>query len=147
MTVQAWVWLAIASAVFFGLGDYLVVYSEQRKMNVITLYVTYTILIGLANLVYLLWFRKNGVRDVVSFTKEQWLIVVGLCVLYFFAYMMHFVSIQRATNPGYANALVMFHVVVLTMLSYWFLGKPLNAKAVGGIALIFIGGWLVTMNS
>lgn len=140
-----WVLLAIIAAVLFGLGDFIVVYSEVQKMDVITLYITYTILIGLINLIYLLFFRRSSFNQIRKFNSKEWLIVIGLCLMYFFAYMSHFVAIQQATNPGYANALVMFHVIVLTGLSYYFLAKPVNPKALFGVGLIFIGGWLVTL--
>lgn len=144
--MQSWIYLSIVSAILFGLGDFIVVYSA-KKMNVLTLYVTYTILIGLINLIYLLFFHQNGVSQIRSFGSTEWMIVAGLCLMYFFAYMSHFYAIQQATNPGYANALVMFHVVVLTALSYFFLAKPVNPKALIGVGLIFVGGWLVTLFS
>lgn len=143
---QDWVLMAMVSAIFFGIGDFLVVYSESKKMDVITLYVTYTILIGLLNVLYLLY-RKDAISDIYNFGKVQWSLVLGMCFFYFIAYMLHFVAIQRATNPGYANALVMFHVIVLTMLSYYLLSKPLNSKTMMGIGLIFVGGYLVTLYS
>lgn len=142
-----WVIMAIISAVFFGLGDFIVVFSEERKMNVITLYITYTILIGIVNLLFLILFKKDGIKDISNFGNIQWSIVIGLCFFYFLAYMLHFVAIQKASNPGYANALVMFHVIVLTAMSYIFLGKPINRYAMFGISLIFIGGYFVTMYS
>ena len=145
--MKKWVLLAIAAAVLFGLGDFIVVYSEKQNMDVITLYVTYTILIGVINLIYLLGFHKNGVETIKKFDFSDWSVVGLLCVTYFFAYIMHFIAIQTATNPGYANALVMFHVVVLTGLSTLVLGKPLSKEALGGIALMFVGGYFVTTHS
>jgi uncharacterized membrane protein len=139
-----WVTLAALSAILFGLGDYIVVFSEQRKMDVITLYITYTVLIGLVNLIYLVFFHKNA-KDVLKFGSTEWAIVAGLCVCYFLAYMLHFVALQKAPNPGYANALVMFHVVILTALSVIYLKKPVNLPSVIGIALMFVGGWLLTV--
>lgn len=141
--METWAWLSIISAVLFGLGDYIVVFSEQSRMNIITLYATYTILIGLVSFIYLVWFRKNGVKDVLAFRGKEWMIVAGLSLMYFFAYILHFIAIQIATNPGYANALVMFHVLVLTMLSYFFLSKPLSMKSLAGILLMFIGAYYV----
>lgn len=116
-------------------------------MNVITLYVTYTILIGLLNLVYLLGFNTKGLKEIKRFTHADWTVVGLLCVTYFVAYISHFIAIQSATNPGYANALVMFHVVVLITLSTYFLNKPLNTKAMYGIVIMFIGSYLVVTNA
>lgn len=140
-----WVLLAALSALFFGLGDFIVVTSENLKMDVVTLYMTYTILIGLLNLLYLVLFRNWSIQAIKEFSSKQWWIVFGLCFFYFFAYMMHFVAIQEATNPGYANALIMLHLVILTLLSWYYLSKPLNSMTVMGIILIFIGGFFVTV--
>jgi len=145
--MKDWVLMAIVSAIFFGLGDFIVVFSEDRRMNVITLYITYTIMIGFLNLLYLIVFKKDAIKDIYEFGYIQWSIVFGLCFFYFLAYMLHFVAIQKASNPGYANALVMFHVIVLTMLSYYILSKPLNSATITGIGLIFVGGYLVTLYS
>jgi drug/metabolite transporter (DMT)-like permease len=142
-----WILLAAFSAIFFGLGDFIVVASENQKMDVVTLYITYTILIGLLNLIYLVLFRQWSIGAIKNFTTNQWLIVLGLCFFYFFAYMMHFIAIQEATNPGYANALIMFHLVLLTTLSWYFLNKPLNKLAGLGVAFMFFGGYFVTMYS
>jgi uncharacterized membrane protein len=141
--VPGWAHIAMISAILFGLGDFIVVYSEKNKTDVVTLYITYTIVIGLLNLIYLLVFKKDSVPHIMNFNRNEWMIVAGLCVTYLFAYLLHFVAIQKATNPGYANALVMFHVVVLTLLSWWFLAKPISAQAVIGIGLIFVGCTLV----
>lgn len=145
--IPNWVAFAVISAVAFGLGDFIVVYSENKKVDVVTLYITYTILIGLLNFAYLVFFQPGKIKKIVSFEFSEWMIVGGLCLTYLAAYLLHFVSIQRATNPGYANALVMFHVVVLTLLSYWFLAKPLNALSIFGMVLIFVGGVIITLQS
>lgn len=137
--------MAMISAIFFGIGDFIVVFSEQKKMDVITLYMTYTIVIGAINLLYLVLFKKESIKDIIAFNTIDWTIVAGLSFFYFLAYMLHFIAIQKATNPGYANALVMLHVIVLTMLSYFLLSKPLDYRAVFGIGVMFIGGYLVTM--
>jgi uncharacterized membrane protein len=147
MVIPNWALLAIISAILFGLGDFIVVYSEKKKMDVVTLYITYTIIIGLLNLIYLFFFKKESIPQIIAFSQKQWLLIAGLCVTYLFAYLLHFVAIQKASNPGYANALVMFHVVVLTGLSYMYLAKPLNSQAIIGIGLIFVGGAMVTMYS
>ena len=145
--MKNWIYLAAISAVLFGLGDFVVVYSEEKKMNVLTLYITYTIIIGLLNLAYLIFFKKDSLKQILSFNMNDWTIIALLCFFYLFAYMLHFVAIQSASNPGYANALVMFHVVVLTLMSYYYLDKPLNKYSVLGIGLMFIGGYFVTTNS
>jgi drug/metabolite transporter (DMT)-like permease len=142
-----WIFLAIFSAITFGLGDFIVVLSEQRKMDVITLYNVYTVIVGILSAIYLFVIKKNGVKQVVNFSSIEWLIVGAFSFLYFFAYVAHFIAIQKAPNPGYANSLIMFHVVILTVLAYYFLGKPLNSMTVVGMAITFVGAYIVTQYS
>lgn len=142
-----WIIFAVISAITFGIGDFIVVSSEEKRMNVVTLYITYTILIGLLNLGYLVFFQPAKVKEIFAFKKSEWTIVGALCLFYLIAYLLHFMAIQQASNPGYANALVMFHVAVLTLLSYWFLAKPLNTASVIGIILMFVGGVIITLSS
>jgi len=139
-----WVFLSAFAAITFGLGDFIVVLSEQMKMDVFTLYMTYTIVVGFLSLLYMVTMQKDSVQQITNFSNIEWTIVSAFSILYFFAYMSHFKALQEAPNPGYSNALIMFHVAILTLLSYFFLSKPLNWKTVVGILITFIGAYIVT---
>ena len=139
-----WIFLALFSALMFGLGDFFVVWSGDKKMDVITLYILYTIIIGIINLIYLIFFRSDSIPSIYKYTQTEWIIVALFCITYLLAYLLHFIAIQKAANPGYASALVMFHVLVLTGLSYWVLSKPLNKYTGLGIILTLGGAFLVT---
>lgn len=139
-----WIFLSTFAAITFGLGDFIVVLSEEKKMDVFTLYMTYTVVVGVVSLLYMLIMDKESVTRVANFSGIEWGIVGAFSFLYFFAYMSHFKALQEAPNPGYSNALIMFHVVVLTLLSYYFLNKPLNWKTSVGIVITFIGAYIVT---
>jgi uncharacterized membrane protein len=145
ITKMNWVFLAAFAAFTFGLGDFIVVLSEQKKMDVVTLYFTYTVVVGILSGIYLFLIKKNGLNQVINFSSTEWLIVASFSALYFFAYLAHFVALQRAPNPGYANTLVMFHVVILTLFAYYYLDKPLNWITVLGMIITCIGAYLVTM--
>jgi len=139
-----WIFLSAFAAITFGLGDFIVVLSEEKKMDVLTLYMVYTVVVGLFSLFYLSLMRKDSLEQVKNFSYIEWTIVAAFSFLYFFAYMSHFMALQKAPNPGYSNALIMFHVIILTLLSYLFLNKPLNWKTVMGIVITFIGANIVT---
>lgn len=140
-----WVGLAILSAILFGLADFIVVLSERKSMDVISLYFTYSIIVGLVSLVFVLLFKKSVIEETIKYNRTQWSLVLGMCFLYFIAYILHFIALQKAPNPGYANALIMFHVIVLTLLSCYFLSKPINNLTIFGIAMMFVGGYFVTL--
>lgn len=145
--MQNWVFLSLFAATTFGLGDFIVVLSEQKKMNVLTLYIAYNIVVGLLCLFYITAVQKGSLTEIVNFSYADWLIVAAFSFLYFFAYMSHFKALQEAPNPGYSNALIMFHVIILTLLSYFLLSKPLNWKTSVGIIITFIGAYIVIVNA
>jgi len=138
-----WIFLSAFAAITFGLGDFIVVLSEQKKMDVFTLYMVYMVVVGIISFI-LLSMRKDSANQVKNFSYTEWSIVAAFSFLYFFAYMSHFMALQKAPNPGYSNALIMFHVVVLTSLAYMFLNKPLNWQTSVGILITFIGAYIVT---
>lgn len=142
-----WVFLSSFAAITFGLGDFIVVLSEEKKMDVFTLYMTYSIVVGILSLILMVAVEKNSINQIINFSKTEWGIVFAFSFLYFFAYMSHFKALQKAPNPGYSNTLIMFHVVILTLFSYVFLKKPLNWKTSVGIAITFIGAYIVTTNA
>ena len=144
---QNWIFLSAFAAITFGIGDFIVVLSEQKNMDVFSLYMAYNILVGFLCLIYLLSMEKNSFNQIINFSNNEWLIVFAFSLFYFVAYMSHFKALQKAPNPGYSNTLIMFHVVILTLLSYYFINKPLNWKTVVGILVTFIGAYIVTVNA
>lgn len=142
--LSSWIFLSAFAALTFGLGDFIVVLSKDNKMDVLILYLVYNIVVGILSLLYITLIRSNSMNDIVNFSQVQWLIVAAFSLLYFFAYMSHFTALQVAPNPGYANALIMLHVVILTLFSYYFLDKPLNWQTSIGIIISFIGAYIVT---
>lgn len=145
--LENWVFLSSFAAITFGLGDFIVVLSEEKKMDVFTLYMTYSVVVGILSLIIMVAVEKDSIKQVINFSKIEWGIVFAFSFLYFFAYMSHFKALQKAPNPGYSNALIMFHVVILTLFSYVFLKKPLNWKTSVGIAITFFGAYIVTVNA
>lgn len=141
--VQNWVFLSAFAAITFGLGDFIVVLSGEKKMDVFTLYMAYMILVGILSFLILTVIKNDAMDQIINFTKNEWYIVFAFSFLYFFAYMAHFRALQKAPNPGYSNALIMFHVVILTLFSYYFLKKPLNSLTVLGIIITLIGVYMV----
>jgi drug/metabolite transporter (DMT)-like permease len=142
-----WVFLSAFAAITFGLGDFIVVLSGEKRMDVFTLYMTYMILVGILSFLILMMVKNDSLTQIKNFTKNEWIIVLCFSFLYFVAYLSHFNALQKAPNPGYSNVLIMFHVVVLTLLSYYFLNKPLNLMAVLGILITFIGVYMVVFNA
>lgn len=145
--IDNWVFLSAFAALTFGIGDFIVVLSEDIGMDVFTLYMAYNIIVGIFCLLYMLLIHDNSIEDIIGFNNKEWIIVLFFSVFYFVAYLSHFKALQKAPNPGYSNALIMFHVVILTLLSYYILSRPLNSMAILGIVVSFVGAYIVTINA
>lgn len=143
--ITNWVFLSAFAALTFGIGDFIVVLSEEFGMDVFTLYMAYNIIVGLLCFLYIIIF--GGSETIINFNNREWVIVLMFSLFYFVAYLSHFQALQRAPNPGYSNALIMFHVVILTLLSYYILSRPLNKMTILGIIIAFIGSYIVTLNA
>ena len=142
-----WIFLASFAAITFGLGDFIVVLSGEKNMDIFNLYMAYNIIVGLVSLVFLYLVKRDSFNKIKNFSGFEWLIVLSFSILYYSAYMSHFIALQKAPNPGYSNALIMFHVVILTLLSVVFLNKPLNWLTTLGIGISFVGAYMVILYS
>lgn len=139
-----WIIIALISAITFALGDAVVVKSGlENGDGGIPLFIAYTILMGGLCLVYLLVYPEK-IEEIYKYRFQSILVIT---LLFLVAYYCHYLSLTTSPNPGYANALVMFHVAILSLIGYFYLGKPLNKKTISGIILMFIGAYLVVVYS
>jgi drug/metabolite transporter (DMT)-like permease len=141
-----WIASAAISALTFAIGDFLVVKSQVEHLGAIPLFLSYTVLMGVIGAA-ILFLSRDYYETVAGFDSHHWIVILGVAVLFLVAYYTHFLALGQAPNPGYANALVMFHVALLSAISYFALGKPLNRETVFGIALMFAGSYFVIMYS
>jgi len=140
--MSSWVLASALAAVLFGLGDFLVVKTEQQATS-LAVFLAYSIIIGLGSAL-ILSFRKDKTKLLGKLVNDVGLkTLFSIAALHFLAYNLHFYAIQKAKNPGYANALVMFHVAVLALLSWWFLGRPLSFGGVIGVVTMFVGAFII----
>ena len=139
-----WVIIALISAISFALGDATVVKAGlENGNNSIPLFVSYTALMGIFCLIYMLFYPE--ILEAVYGYKFQ--SILTITILFTVAYYFHYLSLNMASNPGYANALVMFHVAILSLISYFYFNKPLNRKTIMGIVLMFIGAYFIVVYS
>ena len=144
---QRWIANALTSAFFFAFGDFMTVKSQtERSFGAMPVFVSYTILMGIIALT-LVYHNKDFYQALTNYNRNDWIVIIVLSVVFMIAYYTHFVAISEAPNPGYANTLVMFHVILLSVLSYFFLDKPLTKWALIGIILVFIGTYIVLTES
>ena len=137
-----WVTVALISAIAFALADFnVVVYAAKIPSK--TLFVVYTILMAVILLFYV-GFDQSLIQEISNLTTPMMYRLVFISILFLVAYVTHFKAISTSVNPGYANAIVMLHVAFLSLLSYWFLDRPLNNYAVTGIILMFVGAVMVS---
>ena len=145
--LENWIFLSIFAAITFGLGDFIVVLSEKRKMDTFLLYIMYTIVVGIFSMLFVLGNKNTLMPQIKNFDSYHWGVIFLFSIFYFAAYMTHFKALRIAPNPGYSNALIMFHVIILTLMSYFYLNKPLNIRTVIGIIITMIGSYIIIVNA
>lgn len=121
--------------------------KAENKSDALPIFLTYSIIIGIASLVIVLARKDLAAKVSKLFDQVGLKTLLAIAALHFLAYVFHFHAIQKAINPGYANALIMFHVAVLTLLSWKFLNKPLSTRGVLGIAIMFVGAFVIVRST
>ena len=144
--MSAWIINAVISAITFAIGDFLVVRTQLENKGIIPLFLAYTLIMGVLVSISL-YVYPDYYQAIRQYGTNHWKMILAISVIFLVAYYTHFRALTLAPNPGYANALVMFHVALLSLLSYYFLDKPLNRQTVLGIILMFIGAYLVVTYS
>lgn len=134
-----WITSATISAISFAIGDALVVKTGIENKGHVPLFLSYTILMGLFALIYLFIYPEYQI----IVANYRWQSIIGITLLYIIAYYFHYSALTTVNNPGYANALVMFHVAILSIISYFYLNRPLNILTILGITLMFVGAFFV----
>ena len=140
--MSSWIEHSVASAVSFALGDFIVVKNQIEGSDPVSLFLCYTLLMGVF-VSMLLYLNKDYNTQIKRFSLQDWRQIVVISIIFLVAYYTHYKALLLAPNPGYANSLVMFHVALLAMLSYLFLGRPLNTKTTIGIGLMFVGSFMI----
>lgn len=142
-----WVMLSLISAISFALGDFLVVkVTSQGVIGEQGVFAVYMILCAIAITIYLCWSNNISVELFYGLSNTQtptYLLVISALMLV--AYYSHYLALTGAPNPGYANSLIVLHVIFLSMLSYYFLDKPLDRLRVFGILLTITGAIIVAI--
>ena len=146
--MENWIIYAIISAITFALGDLSIVFSsinqQANQSNII--FVIYTALMGICSILYII-FSQEYSQYIISMTPMIWRNMLIITALFIIAYFTHYKAITQALNPGYANAIIMFHVAILTLLSYYYLEKPIDLKIIGGVILMLIGAIIISYYS
>lgn len=143
--MKSWILFALISAITFALGDLMVVYISHN-IDTVLLFIVYTILMGLVCFVYLLY-NVAYLQNIQQFSQYQWIILSIITLLFIFAYLSHYKALTLAPNPGYANSLITLHVILLSVLSYYLLDKPINLYTMIGIIMMLSGGVLINIYS
>jgi len=140
-----WIIMALLSSIAFGLGDFLVVkLTSESNLSDHSIFLFYTLVLGLLVVFYFVFSGRTN--DYLKMLTDNTNNIYSLIIISFsmlLAYYFHYRALISAPNPGYANSLIVFHVIVLTLLSHLFLGKSLNIMAFLGIILTILGVTIV----
>ena len=119
----------------------------NNKCEIIYLTLCPAVIAGIIALSYLLVFENRFLKENIFFSKKYsyiYLIAVLSLLIYYFISS----SISGCINPGYAKGLIGANIIITTLLSaYLFNEVTLNYQSFLGILLIFIGIFIVILNS
>jgi drug/metabolite transporter (DMT)-like permease len=119
----------------------------NNKCNLMYVTLCPAVIAGLLALIYLLFFENNFLKENIFFSKRYSCIYL-IAVLSLLIYYLINCSINGCKNPGYAKGLIGVNIIVTTLLStYLFNEVTLNYKTFIGILLMFIGIFIVILNS
>lgn len=119
----------------------------DNKCNLMYVSLCPAIIAGLLALFYLLFFESSFLKENIFFSKKySYIYLIGILSLFIYYFIN--CSINGCTNPGYAKGLMGVNIIITTLLStYLFNEVTLNYKSFIGILLMFIGIFIVILNS
>ena len=119
----------------------------DNKCNLMYVTLCPAVIAGLLALIYLLFFENSFLKENIFFSKKYSCIYL-VAVLSLLIYYLINCSIDGCRNPGYAKGLIGANIIVTTLLStYIFNEVTLNYKSFIGILFMFIGIFIVILNS
>ena len=119
----------------------------DNKCNLMYVTLCPAVIAGLLALIYLLFFENNFLKENIFFSKKYSCIYL-IAVLSLLIYYLINCSIDGCRNPGYAKGLIGANIIVTTLLStYIFNELTLNYKSFIGILFMFLGIFIVILNS
>ena len=119
----------------------------DNKCNLMYVTLCPAVIAGLLALIYLLFFENSFLKENIFFSKKYSCIYL-IAVLSLLIYYLINCSIDGCRNPGYAKGLIGANIIVTTLLStYIFNELTLNYKSFIGILFMFLGIFIVILNS
>tara|TARA_B100001094_G_C17838165_1_gene626601 strand:- start:24 stop:440 length:417 start_codon:yes stop_codon:yes gene_type:complete len=138
--MEQWIALAMIAAIFITLRDYMSL-DIIKKYSYVNYIVYANVFVFIGTMVYV---YMSGVDLVKPKTKDLFLILLRIFIVYMIIEPAIYYSIKSSKNPGYAKSIINLNTLFIFLMAVLFLKQELTMKGISGILLIMAGSYLIT---
>ena len=127
----------IIAAIFIAIRD---IFSNDliNRYEYIDYIIWANIIIFVATIIYIYFYN---IQLEVPETKDLFIILLRLAIVYMIIEPSIFYSIKYCDNPGYAKSIISLNTLFVFILAMFFLKAKIDKKKILGILLIFSGSY------
>ena len=127
----------IIAAIFIAIRD---IFSNDliNRYEYIDYIIWANIIIFVATIIYIYFYN---IQLEVPETKDLFIILLRLAIVYMIIEPSIFYSIKYCNNPGYAKSIISLNTLFVFILAMFFLKAKIDKKKILGILLIFSGSY------
>ena len=138
--MELWMKYALVAAFFIAVRD---MFSSKiaRKYNYIDYIIHANIFVFIVTMVYVL-FTKRKIK-VIDDYNDIFIILFKLFIIYIIIEPCIFNSFKNSDNPSKSVSIISLNILILLVLTVFFLKKKISVKHAAGIIVIFGGLYLI----
>ena len=127
----------IIAAIFIAIRD---IFSNDliNRYEYIDYIIWANLIIFVATIIYIYFYN---IQLEVPETKDLFIILLRLAIVYMIIEPSIFYSIKYCDNPGYAKSIISLNTLFVFILAMFFLKAKIDKKKILGILLIFSGSY------
>ena len=127
----------IIAAIFIAIRD---IFSNDliNRYEYIDYIIWANLIIFVATIIYIYFYN---IQLEVPETKDLFIILLRLAIVYMIIEPSIFYSIKYCDNPGYAKSIISLNTLFVFILAMFFLKAKIDNKKILGILLIFSGSY------
>ena len=135
--MEKWMIYGIIAAIFIAIRD---IFSNDliNRYEYIDYIIWANLIIFVATIIYIYFYN---IQLEVPETKDLFIILLRLAIVYMIIEPSIFYSIKYCDNPGYAKSIISLNTLFVFILAMFFLKAKIDKKKILGILLIFSGSY------
>lgn len=141
--MEKWLPFAVLAAIFIAIRDFI---SKDivNKYNYKDYIILANFIIFIGTIIYIVVTKKDITTIKKPNTKEFFVILIRLLIVYLIVEPCIFNSLKYCDNPGYAKSVINLNTLFLLILALVFYKTELNKKKIFGVLLLVGGTYFIT---